>query len=62
MEGVAADANELRVEPSGGSGPCTADLTPTTHELALPGSVTGRPTTLTLTYPERAATSTLTLE
>ena len=35
---------------------------PTALELALPDSVTGRPITLTLSHPERAATLVLTLD
>jgi hypothetical protein len=34
---------------------------PTALELALPGSVTGRPITLNLAYPDSAATSVLNL-
>lgn len=61
LEAIAADGIELRLEPSGGSGPCSADMAATTHELALPESVTGRPVILTLRYPEGAPAETLVL-
>lgn len=61
MEATGAGAIGLRVESSGGSGPCSAGLAPRMHELAVPESVTGRPVTLTLKYPEAAAAKTLVL-
>lgn len=45
----------------GSSGPCSADLAPTTHELPVPESVTRRPVTLALGYPDGAATKALVL-
>lgn len=51
MEALGTAAIELRLESSGGSGPCSADMAATTHELAMPGTVTGSPISLTLTYP-----------
>ncbi|GAA1872644.1 hypothetical protein GCM10009715_19340 [Paeniglutamicibacter psychrophenolicus] len=62
MDAMGADAIELRVESSGGSGPCSADLAPTTHELELPESVTRRPVTLTLHYADGPDARTLVLD
>lgn len=60
IEGI--EGIELHLESSGGSGPCTADMAATTHELSFPDSVTARPITLTLVHAESDATSTLTLD
>lgn len=62
MEAIGTDALKLRIDSSGGSGPCTADLTATTHELMVPISVTQRPVSLTLRYPEGDASPPLVLD
>ena len=62
MDAMGADAIELGVESSGGSGPCSADLAPTTHELLVPESVTRRPVTLALHYAEGPDAKTLVLD
>lgn len=42
--------------------PCTADLARTTHEFDLPGGITGRPVTITVSYEDGHGTDTLSLE
>ncbi|ASN40495.1 hypothetical protein CGQ24_16750 [Arthrobacter sp. 7749] len=62
MEVIGTDALKLRIDSSSGSGPCTAHLTATTHELMVPISVTQRPVSLTLSYPEGDASPPLVLD
>ncbi|MDQ0092166.1 hypothetical protein [Paeniglutamicibacter psychrophenolicus] len=62
MDARGSDAIELRVESSGGSGPCTADMAPTTHELEVPESVTRRPVTLALHYSDGPDARTMVLD
>ena len=42
--------------------PCTADMSATTHEFALPDGITGRPVTITVTYDDWDGIDTITLE
>jgi hypothetical protein len=45
-------ALELYLQPSGGTGPCTADMAATTYEIVLPESVVGSPVAVTVTHTE----------
>ncbi|GGH50999.1 hypothetical protein [Microbacterium album] len=61
IEARDASTVQLTLEPSGRE-VCTADMSPTTHELTLPDDATGRPLTLLLTYTDWPEATELTLE
>lgn len=42
--------------------PCTADMSPTTHEFELPDEITRSPVTVNITYEDWPGTDVLTLE
>ena len=47
---------------SGGSGPCTADMAPTTHEFTLPPEATERPLGVVIRFEDYEQETAITLE
>ena len=62
IEAAGVDAISLELALPGNKGPCSADMGVMTHELLVPESVTRRPVTLTLGYPDGAAAKTRVLD
>jgi hypothetical protein len=61
MERIADDAVTINFEASP-QDPCTADLSPTTHEFTVPSGSTATPLTVTLTYTDGGGADSLTLD